>query len=416
MSTIAVRRCVALAAAFTCVFMVGFAVSNSMYSTMMPRMIEEYALGLKQASALTVTADIGQSLAMLVTLLLADRLNKRILLTWMALVYGTALLATGAAPAYIVLLAVRLCIGLFGGMVDNLCAAYISDLFGVQRARYISILHTLFAAGSMAAPSFAAFCIKTKGWQTGYLVSGGVMAGAALLFMALSRLIGIARAEGALANDEKNRETNATRTPNAATHEKENIPYREILSSPFIRWLCLSSMLLSGVTYLTIWLPTYLEQFDKTVYTVTFCTTLMTANYVGMILSRSGLAFLGSRLPPEVYLRWSSLLSALLVAAMLLVQQPMFWMAGTLLFGILSGASYTARIVLACKAFPRCSATVTAITGVCGTLGSMMISSVVGTMADHGLYTVAMFIPVTALFLVFCVFTFGIRPKVEESG
>ena len=175
-------------------------------------------------------------------------------------------------------------------------------------------------------------------------------------------------------------------------------------------------MLLSGVTYLTIWLPTYLEQFDKTVYTVTFCTTLMTANYVGMILSRSGLAFLGSRLPPEVYLRWSSLLSALLVAAMLLVQQPMFWMAGTLLFGILSGASYTARIVLACKAFPRCSATVTAITGVCGTLGSMMISSVVGTMADHGLYTVAMFIPVTALFLVFCVFTFGIRPKVEESG
>ena len=89
--------------------------------------------------------------------------------------------------------------------------------------------------------------------------------------------------------------------------------------------------------------------------------------------------------------------------------QPLFWLVGTLLFGVLSGASYTARVVLACKAFPRYSATATAITGVCGTLGSMAISAVVGALADRGLYTLAMFIPVAALALVFCVFTFGVR-------
>ena len=99
-------------------------------------------------------------------------------------------------------------------------------------------------------------------------------------------------------------------------------------------------------------------------------------------------------MPAEDYLRWSSLASAVLVAAMILLHQPLFWLVGTLLFGVLSGASYTARVVLACKAFPRYSATATAITGVCGTLGSMAISAVVGALADRGLYTLAMFIPV----------------------
>ena len=389
------RRPLALATAFTCVFMMGFALSNSMYGTLLPRIIEQYALSLKQASALAVAADAGQSGAMVVTLLLADRLDKRRLLTWMALAYGAALLATGVAPAYLVLLLVRLCVGLSGGLVDNLCATYISDLYGAQRARYISILHTLFAAGSMAAPLFAASCIAAGGWQMGYLISGGLMGGAAVLFMALARVAGAPV---------------PTLEPGAARSAQGGaIPYRQILASPFIRWLCLGSALLSGVTYLTIWLPTYLDWYDKSVYTVAFCTMLMTANYVGMILSRTGLALLGSRMPAEDYLRWSSLASAVLVAAMLLLHQPHFWLVGTLLFGVRSGASYTARVVLACKAFPRYSATATAITGVCGTLGSMAISAGVGALADRGLYTLAMFIPVAALALVFCVFTFGVR-------
>ena len=48
------RRPLALATAFTCVFMMGFALSNSMYGTLLPRIIEQYALSLKQASALAV--------------------------------------------------------------------------------------------------------------------------------------------------------------------------------------------------------------------------------------------------------------------------------------------------------------------------------------------------------------------------
>lgn len=388
------RRPLVLATAFTCVFMMGFALSNSMYGTLLPRIIDQYALSLKQASALAVAADAGQSGAMVVTLLLADRLDKRRLLTWMALAYGAALLATGVAPAYLVLLLVRLCVGLSGGLVDNLCATYISDLYGAQRARYISILHTLFAVGSMAAPLFAASCIAAGGWQVAYLISGGLMAGAAVLFAVLARMGGAV----------------APRLAGGGRAEAGGaIPYRQILASPFIRWLCLGSALLSGVTYLTIWLPTYLDWYDKSVYTVAFCTMLMTANYVGMILSRAGLALLGTRMPAEDYLRWSSLASAVLVAAMILLHRPLFWLVGTLLFGVLSGASYTARVVLACKAFPRWSATATAITGVCGTLGSMAISAAVGTLADRGLYTLAMFIPVAALALVFCVFTFGVR-------
>ena len=128
------------------------------------------------------------------------------------------------------------------------------SLYGAQRARYISILHTLFAAGSMAAPLFAASCIAAGGWQMGYLISGGLMGGAAVLFMVLARVAGAPV---------------PTLEPGAARSAQGGaIPYRQILASPFIRWLCLGSALLSGVTYLTIWLPTYLDWYDKSVYTL----------------------------------------------------------------------------------------------------------------------------------------------------
>lgn len=84
----------------------------------------------------------------------------------------------------------QLVIGFSGGLLDNLCATYVSDLYGERRARFVSILHTLFALGNMAGPKFAAWCYSLGGWTLSFLTSGIALAAAAVLFFVLTRLVG----------------------------------------------------------------------------------------------------------------------------------------------------------------------------------------------------------------------------------
>lgn len=388
------RKRLAVATVFVCIFMAGFALSASMYSTVLPQMIEHYAINLKQASTISIVNDLGQTAAMIFTLLVVDRLDKGKLLGLMSLCFGVSLFLTGLAPAYLVLLATRLAIGLTGGLVDNLCATYISDLYGDKRSRFISILHTLYAIGSMAGPQFAAWSVARGGWFVCYLVSGAAIAVAAVLYLLVTRLL------------------SPPETAMKAPEEEEKpqgIPYGRMLRNANMRWLCVSSVLFSGLTYLTIWLPTYLDWLDRETYTVEFCALLMTLNYVGMILSRMGLAALSQRMSAIFYVKWSSLLTALLLIAMLWIGTPAVWMVGVFLFGVISGGNYTAKFVLACEEFPRYAATATALSGMFGSLGSILFNAGISAIADAGHYTAALFIPVAALLLAFLIFTFFYR-------
>ena len=390
------RKQLLTATLFTFVFMGGFALSTCMLGTLLPGIITHYSLSLTQASALNIVYEAANALAMVAALFVVDRLDKGRLLTLLATVFGLVLLLHGLAPTYAVLLGVRLVLGIVGSLLDNLCASYISDLYGDHRARYISILHTLYAIGSMAAPKFAALCYAAGGWSLAYLAAGGAMAVAGALAIVILRAMGY--------------------PPTAVEQQKGSprdvhIPYRDMFHSRNLIWLSVVSILIAGQFYVTVWLSTYLDWLDSTVYTVEFCSTIMTALYLGMILSRVGLAAISEKVGAAVYLKWASLLSSVLLIVLLLVQRPMAWLVGAFLYGLISGAMFTSRIVLSCQEFPQFSSTGSAFTGVFAALGSVGFNSLMGMAADAGFYTQAMIVSAVIVALTFLVFQFGYRGK-----
>lgn len=388
------RRSLLTATLFTFVFMSGYALSTCMLGTLLPGIITHYSLSLTQASSLNVVYESANAGAMVLALFVVDRLDKGKLLTLMGMVFGLTLIFHGSAPTYALLLGVRLLMGVVGSLLDNLCASYISDLYGDRRARYISILHTLYAIGSMAAPKFAALCYARGGWSLAYLVSGGAMAAAGALAFLILRTMGYPSPAGA---------------PSAGQPGAIRIPYREMLLSRNLIWLSVTSILIAGQFYVTIWLSTYLDWLDSAVYTVDFCSTIMTALYLGMILSRVGLAAISEKIGAAVYLKWASLLSSLLLIGLLLLQRPLVWLAGAFLYGLISGAMFTSRIVLSCEEFPQYSSTASAFTGVFAALGSVGFNSLMGLAADAGFYTQAMLVCALLVALNFLVLQFGYR-------
>lgn len=380
------------ATVFTFVFMTGFALSTCMLGTLLPGIITHYGLSLTQASSLNTLYEAANAGAMVMALFVLDRLHKGKLLVLLGFLFGLILILHGRAPTFALLLGIRLVMGIVGSLLDNLCASYISDLYGEKRARYISILHTLYAIGSMLAPKFAALCYAKGGWGLAYLVSGGAMALTGTLAALLLSILGFPAPAG---REEK------TVSP--------SIPYREMLRSRNLFWLSVTSILIAGQFYVTIWLSTYLDWLDRGVYTVEFCSTIMTALYLGMILSRVGLAAISEKIGAARYLQWASLLSSLLLIALLLIQRPVVWLVGAFLYGLISGAMFTARIVLSCQEFPQYSSTASAFTGVFAALGSVGFNFFMGAAADAGFYTQAMLVNALIVLLTFFVFQFGYR-------
>ncbi len=382
---------------FTYVFMCAYSISVNMYGTIMPQLVSFYNISLVQASTLNIINDSSQTIIMVFMLFVADKLDKRKLLTFSAFCYGVTLfLVSTAASTYIILLMLRVCMGMFGGLVNNLTTTYISDLYGEDRTKYISILHTLFAIGSLLGPIFAAMSIETYSWQFSYLSLGIVIGLGAILFIVALKITGVPKVKAGLS--EKN--------------EKIVIPYKEMLKNKNLFALCIGNFLLSSVTFFMLWLPTYLTLNDSSLYTVEATTLIMTSTSVGMIISR---ILLGSFSPKifsaSFYLKWASLLTAILLAGVLLINTYTIWIVGIFIFGILSGATFTANVILACKEYPEFSATATAITGAFSMIGSMGLNAVVGALGDMGKHKIAMFIPVTLIFIAFFVYHFMYNEK-----
>ena len=182
-------------------------------------------------------------------------------------------------------------------------------------------------------------------------------------------------------------------------------------------WLSIASMMLAGETYLTVGLPTYLDRLDPGIFTTASCAAIMTAYSFGMLISRTGLAALSEKLSAATYVRWASLLACIVFIVMLLSgTNYVVWITGMFLFGVISGASYTARFVLSCQEFPLFSSTASAFTGVFAALGNIMFNAVVGLMADAGFYTEAMYVIAAALLIAFIIFTFLYKAPAAEHG
>ena len=256
-----------IAAIYVITFMAAFALSSGLFSNAMPRIIEGYELTFDQASLFSIFQSAGMILATALTVLVVDRLDKNKALGLMFLLMGGFLVCIGMAPPFVLLLVALFLLGTVSGVLDNACAAYISDLFGDERAKYISILHAFFGLGSVLGPVFIGTLFKMGfEWNTAYTTFGLVV-----VFLALAYFVTMAvikRPEPAVSGVDE-----------AGVRVK--IPYKKIVTSPQMLVLCGMAIFSAATQVFNTWLPTYLNNKDALLYPVSFCSTIMACYSVG---------------------------------------------------------------------------------------------------------------------------------------
>ena len=175
---------------FVFVFMAAYALSMGMYSTLLPHIISFYGTNFKESSWFSITNDVGNLLAMGFTIVVVDKVNKNTLLGIMSILLGGIMVLIGTAPVLIIFLMMRIVLGMTGSVVDSLCAAYISDLYGEERSKYISILHMIYGIGSLLGPQYVFYTI-TQGstWNMNYLMLGLVMVVAGGIFFVVKMFV-----------------------------------------------------------------------------------------------------------------------------------------------------------------------------------------------------------------------------------
>lgn len=382
------------------IFMMAFGLYPSMFGTLQPTIIEHYKLDLQQASLFHVVQSMGIVVSMTVTALIVDRLNKNRLIGIMVSMMGLSLILMGTAPVFLILLAVWTLVGITLSIANNTCSSHVSDLYGPERSKYMAILHSFYGMGSLLGPTYAAFMLrKGNGWNGSYAFFGITILIVAVFF--LMTLFIAKEPVSLVSNIDKN-------------GNRKKMSFGILLGNKNMLVLGIISICIAGLQLLPSWLPTYLTRQDPVYYTMDRYSVIMTLFYVGMVLSRLSYSYISKWLPPHKYIRISSLASAALLIPALLFQAGWLWYATLLALGLISGALYTAQHALACQEYPEYSASAMSVITLFTAVGSILINSLIGYIADLGYFTAAMFVPVLAIGAASVIITAAYTPAKER--
>ncbi len=386
------RRRVTTALLFCCVFMFSFSLSSTIYTTLAPFVIEHFGIDLIQSSWISVTANVGNMLINLVLMVFGDRFDKHKVLVVLNIVLGISLLCIGYAPGMAVYLIANCISGMAGYWVDNVTTAYVSDLYGYNRGRYIGILYTLFAVASALAPTFNTLIIDVFGltWQHSYLISGVFILTAALSYVVITRIVGRPETAVSVAED----------------GDTGRVSLGAMLGNRNMLAMLLSGVTMSFYSYFSATLPTFFSFTDPGTYTTALRNFIVTCSSVGAMVSRFLYVPLAPRLKPIKYLRFQSLFCTACGLIALLINRPVVWMVLSFLSGMLSGSAYTMKTVLTCDEYPDSSSSANAAVAFASGISFMAATPIINYIAEKVDFVTAMFIPLAFGFATYLIYRF----------
>lgn len=372
-------------------FMIVFAVTGTMFSTVLPRIIEDYGLSLSQAGLFSVFTSLGNLGAMAVTGLMGDRFRK----SWiMGIVYmgmGLSLAFIGKMPVFRILLTLMVILGIFGSILNLIVTAFISDLYGDKRAKYINLVHTFFGIGSLLGPIYPMLLGKVGvGWQFSYLGLSGLILISGIMYFCILYFVKEPQSSlGALAEKEG----------------IEKVSLYNLMHYKGMAALCFMSFLYMGghQNTFSVWFQTYLQTEDIGLFSVEFTSVCMTLYWIGMVVSRLFCAILSQKLTPRKIIMGGSISGIFAMTVGMLLHTPLGWVVSVLWLGMSTGAIYPMTFAISCEWFPKCSARVSSLVGIFTSTGGMLCGWLVGKIAEGISFRLAMYIPWISLFIVFLI-------------
>ena len=386
---------------YCCVMMFTFSLSSSMYSSLAPYIIEYYGTSLTESSLFTISSSIGNLFVNLVIMRIGDRYDKGKLLAVLCSIMTISLLTIGSAPVIGAYLIVNCVNGMVGYWLDNLTTAYVSDLYGEDRGRYIGILYTLFAVAGAVAPTFNTIVLGSLGmqWYGSYKIVGFFMFVTAASYIAVLLLVG---------------------KPETSVITTEKKPVEKMTVSEMAKNRNMLALILSGITmafygYFSSMLPTYFSFTEPDTYTLVLRNLILTCFTVGQMISRFLYVPLARHINPIRYLRMQSLICSLSSLVCILINKPAVWMILMLLSGLLNGSSFTMTTVLTVTEYPNNSSSASAARGFASGIAYLLATPIMNYIADHVSFFVAMIIPIFFGVLTYFIYKYVYVERTEKA-
>lgn len=365
-------------------FQLSFALSSGMFSIILPELINQYSLNIQQASLFSTLTGVGILGANLFTGFAADKLNKNRMLGYLLLLVGIFQICIGNTPPFLIIL-LSFCL-LYGvsNTMDKVCSAYLSDLYGSERLKYLSYLHAFFGLGSMLGPQFIhVVLLSGLKWNFAYLFSGILFMMFALLFKVTMKKRGVPETE-----------------VQKSIHQKGSFTWKKMLKQPDMLVFSFVSFMYAGYILFSTWLPTYLINVDSKSFSLEYCTILISISSVGMIVSRLVNSFISKYIKPVNQIILNSTITAFFIAIALLCQNVTIWTISAFLIGFFTGAIYTLQFAMVCELFPGSSASAVGIVGLFSAVGSILFNMIAGNMASLAGYQITIYIPIFSLIVI----------------
>lgn len=386
---------------YCCVMMFTFSLSSSMYSSLAPYIIEYYGTSLTESSLFTISSSIGNLFVNLVIMRIGDKYDKGKLLAVLCSIMTISLLTIGSAPVIGAYLIVNCVNGMVGYWLDNLTTAYVSDLYGEDRGRYIGILYTLFAVAGAVAPTFNTIVLGSLGlqWYGSYKIVGFFMLVTAASYIAVLLLVG---------------------KPETSVITTEKKPVEKMTVSEMAKNRNMLALILSGITmafygYFSSMLPTYFSFTEPDTYTLVLRNLILTCFTVGQMISRFLYVPLARHINPIRYLRMQSLICSLSSLVCILINKPAVWMILMLLSGLLNGSSFTMTTVLTVTEYPNNSSSASAARGFASGIAYLLATPIMNYIADHVSFFFAMIIPIFFGVLTYFIYKYVYVERTEKA-
>lgn len=153
-----------------------FAISLTIISTLLESIRKTYSLGISESGFIFTANFTGFVGFVLIGGYFADRHGKKLILTISTFCFSFLLLLLTFSPNFTVLCILMFLIGGFGGIIESMTMAVISDMNPENSVFYVNLSQVCFGFGAIAGPILAGYAISSSySWQTCYIALSAVV-------------------------------------------------------------------------------------------------------------------------------------------------------------------------------------------------------------------------------------------------
>lgn len=361
-----------------------------------------FSLSTAQSGLIFTFNFIGFAVFILTGGALTDRFGKKAVLN-AAIVGLTASLAVFASvQSFAVLCAVAIFMGGFGGVLESLVSALVSDINPENPGFYVNLTQVFFGIGAIVGPVAAGFAISSgAGWRVYYLVM-------CALFLVMSVIFLPARVQAvneAVTSEKSLLEKGGENQKAGIALKGGQPPWRvmSLVKSPGFILLCLCIMFYTGAEVGGWgWMCKLLE--ENLGYSVATSGFAVAFFWIAMTAGRTLCGALTGKVPMVWMIRILALSAAIFTLLSALVKNE----AGMWILVALMGLTYSSLfpfiIAYGGSKLNAPSGITYSLLVAAGGVGSMTVPYVMGLVGDVFTMSAAMLVPAVLLFLVAVIF------------